>query len=150
MADAHDADGILAQGAVDDLHERAEYVLGHCRGVASRSVGHRDAGLGTPAAVDMVGADGGGAHKSHSRAFEQGAVAAGAGAHDDGVGAAYCIGVDGLGGHVAHAGVRLEYPQIGYIFFDDDIELFHPSISRHIARATYMPATASTAMYWRS
>jgi len=79
-----------------EADERRGDVLAHAAGVAARAVGPRNAGRAQVVDVDVVVADGGGGDEAHAAALQQGAVTAGAGAHNEGIGIAH-VGRDNLG-----------------------------------------------------
>ena len=104
MAYANDGDGAARQRKdALALHETQGTldILADGRGVAPGAVGPADAVSLAPGGVDMVVADGGRDDEPNARAFEQGCVAAGTGADDEGIGIAYSGSIDG-GGRERH------------------------------------------------
>ena len=105
MAHAHDAHGEACQRLVA-LHLQQEQggvqVLGYGGGIAARRVGPLDACLAAVGRVYMVEADGGGSDEAHLAAFQQGAVAACAGADDQGIGVLHKFRRECVAGRVDH------------------------------------------------
>lgn len=93
--------------------EAAQYghdVLQYPARIASGRRGDADAATAAVVRVDVVEADSGGGDQPYARTFEQGAVAAGAGAGNQHLGPAHIVGRDGASFQVTHFGVRFEHP----------------------------------------
>ena len=128
MAHADDAQGETIGGSDAVMphpdNDGTEYPLRHGRGVAARSIANGDAMGGTIVEIDVVGADGRRANELHAAAIEQGGIAAGAGANDEGIGILDGITGDVAGFQIHHLGTRLNQPlDIRNMAIDDDLHM---------------------------
>ena len=108
-----------------ELQKSALHVLRHAAGVAARTVGPGYACLLQIVGIDVVVANSSCGNELHAGAFEEGAVAVGAGADNEGVGIAHIGCRDGSSRQIAYfAEAFCKAVHEGYFVVDDEVQAF--------------------------